>query len=128
MQQREIKFRMPEIINGKFAGWFYWGFCGEAEGEFIGPHSKYRQSPCFQYTGMRDRDGNEIYEGDILKWVSSNPFSLGDVRTVLVEYVPGRFWCRGDIYLELCELLANEKCQVIGNIINNPNAVPCLRK
>ena len=76
-----------------------------------------------QFTGLTDKNGEEIYEGDILQWVSSNPFSKGEVRNVQVNYVQAQFWCQGTIGVYLAELLSNEKCKIIGNIYENPELI-----
>ncbi len=80
-----------------------------------------------QFTGLTDKNGKEIYEGDVLKWKSSNPFSLDEIRMVSVSYTQAQFWCNGTggkfgkFGVYLAELLANERCEVIGNIHENPN-------
>ena len=77
-----------------------------------------------QFTGMVDKNGKEIFESDILQWTSSNPFSLGEIRKVQVNYVEAQYWAQGkSLGIYLAELLANEKCEVIGNIYENPNLI-----
>lgn len=90
------------------------------EGEFFYDNQQELQ----QFTGLHDKNGKEIYEGDIIQWTSKNPFSLGDVRTVQVNYVQAQFWCRGrKLGVYLAELLFNEDCEVIGNIHENPELI-----
>jgi hypothetical protein len=68
-----------------------------------------------QFTGLVDCNGVKIFEGDKLQWTSSNPFSLGEIRDVQVNYVQAQFWCYGSIGIYLAELLANEKVKITGN-------------
>jgi len=63
---REIKFRV--YLGGS---WFYWGFIDD---EFRGLPSTNREPLSIdemrersgQYTGLHDKNGKEIYEGDIV--------------------------------------------------------------
>lgn len=65
-----------------------------------------------QYTGLHDKNGKEIYEGDIIGGLKGYK---GKDLTLVVEFEYGAYYVGGD------ELYShNEVCEVIGNIYENP--------
>lgn len=77
-----------------------------------------------QFTGLRDKNGIEIYEGDIIRW-------RRDGKLYLVKFYAGMFYASVEelnkgVYggFPLHVLTENEEdgyeCEVCGNIYDNP--------
>lgn len=96
---REIKFRGKYI---KDKSWIYGGYGYNVIPETVG-----------QFTGFKDVDGKEIFEGDILK---------GDDLIVKVVWKNGHFlaYDLDEISDYLDFLLNTFRLKVIGNIHDNP--------
>lgn len=105
---REIKFRAWDNILNEYFSW-------EDSIKFNNYHDLIEDNyngavSLEQYTGLKDKNGVEIYEGDI---VSASIF--GFQETGLVEYSPFGEWVFGDI--RLFEFMSS--LTVIGNIHEN---------
>ncbi len=68
-----------------------------------------------QYTGLKDKNGKEIYESDLVTIPDHWP-------KYIVLFIKGKYLLNG--YKELCDW--HEEAEIIGNIYENPDLLdPC---
>ncbi len=88
-------------------------------------HEVYHETVC-QYAGLTDKNGKKIFEGDIVRYTDE---ITGKEKADEVEYNETHTaFCRlhksemGLQYLFIDEAVVN-KCEVIGNIFDNPELI-----
>lgn len=131
---REIKFRAwdkandrifkPSSINfyEKLVGYIDIYQCPEHNPEADEEFLSFDEVELMQYTGFKDSEGREIYEGDIIEFVAldfsienNEVFEVHDKGEVVFEY--GKF-IAGDDCLEYLR-----EVKVIGNIYENSELI-----
>lgn len=146
--QREVKFRgmnaagemvygdliqtKPNKVDGKYTSWIKprcflgLGAASTPTRSFI----KVDSETVGQYTGLKDCNGVEIYEGDIVRWGHIDGYKEFVPRKAVVEFSPElafmtfnlkhnhRFGFSNFMYQN-----TNEAMEVIGNIHQNPGLI-----
>ena len=123
MKQREIKFRVWDKFQNKFLDYpCYFNSKDSNEFTAFDRYFKCDEEGCIlqQYTGLKDKNGKEIYEGDILRdgngflyevfWLdTSASFELEEKQELTDDYDIPTFNFRNSFRLE-----------IVGNIFENP--------
>ena len=117
---RQIKFRAQDIASNK---WLYGDLrhhkddvCIFEQGGNKGEQVK--RDTVGQFTGLRDINGKDIYEGDILDVSYADEDSYLEVRFVRGVFA---FLWNGDLDDEFpCNAPTHEWAKVIGNIYDDP--------
>jgi len=121
---RELKFRVWDILNKELIYHPNKQFSIRLNGEVVdGNGCMYDEIyPIQQYTGIKDKNDKEIYEGDIIKGHTSND---GQEVISIIEFSPARGWYIDSATAYFDELLYEggvnlNDSEVIGNVFETP--------
>ena len=116
---REIKFRAWD--GNQMSEEFMLSLEGEVLSPETFPFTVRKDVVLMQYTGLKDKNGKEIYEGDI---VNGDHWSIESETPCVIKFTDGKFEaCMPDsnIAAYYAECRSPEEWEVIGNLYETPN-------
>jgi hypothetical protein len=117
--KREIKFRCWDTLQGgKFE---YWNpLTDKYDGIFWTMIKNKSFKEPNQFTGLIDKNGKEIYTGDILKTGSDKNMEVGWSKRFASFCLNRKGWLFVHYFGEAVEA---EDCEIVGNIYENPELI-----
>jgi hypothetical protein len=132
-QQRELKFRAWDSVDrvmkdpftlSDIAAGYDCGYRVDKDLPLVRPHDEDDRDFIMQYTGLKDKDGREVYEGDIIEAKHYAP------QRYLVEFIEGGFCLThpklNGYPMDINLMYPSTGCmfKVIGNIYENEELRP----
>ncbi len=129
MENRIIKFRAKNIHTGE---WLYGDYHREGNTHYITKPGQYLHEyapiefivdgkTVGQFTGMLDKSGKEIYEGDIVRYYDDIEDEL--VPAEVIYHTDSCSFCAQPKCADPVGLLAHWQYEVIGNRFDNPSLI-----
>ena len=122
---RELKFRVWQSVTKKMYTWpdvrmksAGGGWTIICDGQCMG----LKYVDIMQYTGMKDKNGEAVWEGDIILY----PWSTGTYSKGIIEFKVSKWRSPGFTCVTIGddengdEISFDSRCEVIGNIHENP--------
>lgn len=123
MENREIKFRAwhkewdEMVYSTNMHDWFrkreFYPICFEVGFSHYPTDDEWK---IMQFTGLKDKEGNEIYDKDIVRIDNASPYVLKYWNEEVKQDKYGS-WIIGKGYLYD---FSDSNCEIIGNIYQNP--------
>lgn len=135
---REILFRGKRVDNGQWVeGDLSHTNSGEPVIQYWVKSDRYKEGALIyflvtpetvgQYTGLNDRNGNKIWEGDALRPDAMYSYRFYDLGQVMFEPDYGSFIVKGKYsriqHHEILDCDIASTCEIVGNIHDNPELI-----